>query len=132
MSFLDMGKAQSKTEIIKWIDSEVVTLKPMSDPMDISIYSRLLAKRNKIVSLDNAVAPAFTLPDTSRKMVSLSDLKGKVILLDFWEFGCMPCMQAIPGSNKLQKELSGKDFVMLGICANTSKEMCKMALDKFH
>ncbi len=132
LDILHMDTTQSKSEIIKWIDSEIVTLKPVSDPMDTSIYSCLLAKRNKIFSLDNAVAPAFTLPDTSGKMVSLSDLKGKVILLDFWEFGCMPCMQAIPGSNKLQKELSGKDFIMVGICANTSKDMFKMALDKFH
>src|SRR5690606_28955608 len=46
--------------------------------------------------------------------VKLSELKGKVVLLDFWYRGCLPCIKAIPVLNELQNEFKD-DLVVIGI-----------------
>ena len=43
-----------------------------------------------------ALAPNFTLPDTAGRLVSLSDLKGKLIYINFWGTWCMPCIKELP------------------------------------
>jgi len=59
-------------------------------------------------------APDFTLIDMEGKEVSLSDYKGKVILLDFWATWCGPCRKEIPSFIKLQNDYK-EDVVVLGI-----------------
>ncbi|MEG0851668.1 MAG: TlpA disulfide reductase family protein [Myroides sp.] len=48
------------------------------------------------------------------KTIRLSDLKGKVVLLDFWYRGCLPCIKTIPNLIKLQEEFN-EDLVIIGI-----------------
>ena len=47
---------------------------------------------------------SFSFKDLTGKTVSLSNFKGKVILLDFWATWCVPCKQEIPGFIDLQKK----------------------------
>jgi thiol-disulfide isomerase/thioredoxin len=66
---------------------------------------------------DGAVkgAPNFTLQDIDGQNISLSGLKGKVVVLDFWAMWCPPCRASIPGIEKLHKTYAGKGLVILGI-----------------
>lgn len=58
----------------------------------------------------------FSFPDPEGKMVSLSDFKGKVVLVDVWATFCGPCKALIPALNKLEKELEDhKDLVFIGV-----------------
>jgi peroxiredoxin len=60
-------------------------------------------------------APAFTLTDLDGKPVSLSDFRGKVVVLDFWATWCPPCRMEIPDFTDLQKEYGSQGVQIVGI-----------------
>jgi peroxiredoxin len=62
-----------------------------------------------------SAAPAFTLTDLNGKSVSLSDFKGKVVILDFWATWCPPCKREIPDFINLQKEYGARGLQVVGI-----------------
>jgi peroxiredoxin len=64
---------------------------------------------------DRKPAPDFTLKDADGKAVRLSDFKGKVVLLDFWETTCGPCRVEIPWFIDLQRQDKDKGLVVLGV-----------------
>jgi len=65
-------------------------------------------------------AADFTLQDMDGKNVSLSDFKGKPLLIDFWATWCPPCRASIPGIQKLHKTYGDKGLVVLGISLDDS------------
>ncbi|WP_316836610.1 TlpA disulfide reductase family protein [Pedobacter nutrimenti] len=67
----------------------------------------------------------FTFSDQNGKMVSLSDFKGKVVLMDVWATWCAPCKKEIPYLKKLEEELHGKDVVFISISTDEQKDKDK-------
>lgn len=61
------------------------------------------------------VAPDFTLKDVNGKTYTLSQLRGKVVLVNFWATWCPPCRAEMPSMEKLNAMLKGQDFVLLAI-----------------
>ena len=70
-------------------------------------------------------AADFTYPDVNGKMVSLSDFKGKVVLVDVWATWCGPCKREIPHLIQLEKEMRGTDLVVLGVSVDETKDKQK-------
>jgi peroxiredoxin/cytochrome c-type biogenesis protein CcmH/NrfG len=68
-------------------------------------------------------APDFSITTSDGEYISLDDLKGKVVLLDFWGTWCGPCVASLPALRALYKKYS-KDsaFVMLGISVRDEEE----------
>jgi thiol-disulfide isomerase/thioredoxin len=66
-------------------------------------------------------APEFTHSKASEwinsKPLKLADLKGKVVLLDIWSYGCWNCYRSFPWTNDLEKRLEDEDFVVIGVHA---------------
>ena len=74
---------------------------------------------------DSGEAPDFTYPDTEGKMVSLSDFRGKVVLIDVWATWCGPCQAQMPYLIKLEEELKDSGIVFLGVSVDEDKNKDK-------
>ena len=71
------------------------------------------------------LASDFTYPDRDGKLVSLSDFRGKVVVVDVWATWCGPCRAEIPHLLKLEKEMRGKDVVFIGVSVDEQKDYKK-------
>lgn len=60
-------------------------------------------------------APDFVLEDTDGKKHRLSDLRGKVVLVNFWATWCPPCRREMPSIERLSQSLKGTDFEILAV-----------------
>ena len=65
-------------------------------------------------------APNFSLPCLGGQMVSLTDYRGKVVLLNIWATWCPPCVEEMPSMEKLYQELKGEGFEILAISIDES------------
>jgi cytochrome c biogenesis protein CcmG/thiol:disulfide interchange protein DsbE len=66
-------------------------------------------------STGRSLAPDFNLKDASGKDVKLADLKGKVVLVNFWATWCEGCQVEIPWFVEFQKQYASKGLVVVGI-----------------
>ncbi len=60
-------------------------------------------------------APAFTLPARGGGDIALADLKGKVVMLNFWATWCGPCRQEMPLLETIHKKYKPLGFTMIGV-----------------
>jgi peroxiredoxin len=64
----------------------------------------------------------FTEQNPAGKQVSLSDFKGKIVLLEFWASGCGACRESNPKLVKYYKEFKDRGFEVLGVALDSKKE----------
>jgi peroxiredoxin len=67
------------------------------------------------MSMIGMEAPDFTLSDPSGNPVHLRDLRGKVVVVDFWATWCGPCRALMPHIQKMHEQLATKGLVVLGL-----------------
>lgn len=65
--------------------------------------------------LEARAAPALELPDLGGAMHRLTDWRGQVILLNFWASWCQPCVAEMPGIQRLEGQMRGRGFVVVGV-----------------
>lgn len=61
------------------------------------------------------LAPSFSLQDLGGMQISLSDFKGKVVILNFWATWCAPCRREIPSLERLYQLRKDKGFEILAV-----------------
>jgi peroxiredoxin len=61
------------------------------------------------------VAPDFNLPDLNGELISLSDFKGNVVVVNIWATWCPPCVYEMPSMEKLYQKFKSENFKILAI-----------------
>lgn len=75
-------------------------------------------------------APDFTLNDLNGKPLTLSSLRGKYVVLDFWGSWCIWCIKGMPKMKEYYEKYAGK-MEILGIDCNDSEEKWKAAVAEY-
>ena len=70
-------------------------------------------------------APEATFKSLAGKDVTLSELKGKVVLLNFWATWCVPCRKEIPSLGELHKQYEAQGFTVVGVSYDDTAEGVK-------
>jgi thiol-disulfide isomerase/thioredoxin len=76
------------------------------------------AGREKHAAIEGKTMPPLTVTDWVNGQVSAEDMKGKVVVVDFYATWCGPCMAAIPHNNELLKKYKDKGLVIVGVCTS--------------
>lgn len=71
-------------------------------------------------------APDFTLRSHQDGNVRLADLKGQVVMINFWATWCGPCLQEMPLLDELHAKYQAAGFTLLGVNVETAKERAKV------
>jgi peroxiredoxin len=97
------------------------------DNTEVQIFLASLPKREYTIG---DVAPDINLPDTSGKYLALSNLKGRIVLLDFWASWCAPCRLENPNLVSAYQKFKDKGFTVYSVSLDNSKEKWKSAIIK--
>jgi thiol-disulfide isomerase/thioredoxin len=70
--------------------------------------------------------PEMSFTDLSGKPHSLSDYRGKIVVLNFWATWCLPCRDEMPMLSKLSKDSAPQDVVFLAVSLDDAKSQSKI------
>ncbi len=111
-------------------------LMPFADAYNAQVEEMLKERadeqaRKAEVASGNITAPDFTLPDLAGKKVSLSDFRGKWVVLDFWGSWCGWCIKGFPALKEAYEQYGDK-IVVIGIDCNESEEEWRAGVKKYN
>ncbi len=71
------------------------------------------------------MAPPFEITTMDGRQVSMDELQGKVVLLDFWATWCEPCREALPHIREVAKKFQGEPLVIVSVSVDTDEKKWK-------
>lgn len=121
-------EAQAGKEFVEGILVRAGKYKPEVDTLE-----KLLKDKYSDVFPDlsvGKVAPEVINKDLNDKTVKLSDLRGRVVVLDIWATWCGPCRAMIPHEREMVNRMKDKPFTLVSISADAEKETLTKFLEK--
>lgn len=135
--------AQSEEMAIVHFNLGIVLMQMNRDPEGIEEMKRYLELRPAGAAADEArktianprraresYAPDFSIATVEGEHIALQDLRGKVVLLDFWGTWCGPCVESVPSLRDLNKRYAKEPFVIVGISSDNNEEEWRSFVEK--
>jgi peroxiredoxin len=110
-------------DISKYPDlyKEVTTALSNSHPDNVIVESYNRRFKDALFLAAGAEAPDISLPDPAGKIIKLSSLRGKVVLIDFWASWCGPCRKDNPNVVRIYHKFKDKGFEIFGVSLDRDK-----------
>jgi thiol-disulfide isomerase/thioredoxin len=105
---------------------QYVKLRPTEDP-DHQRALRYIARPELARA---RMSPPFTITTIDGQRISMDDLQGKVVLLDFWATWCLPCREALPHIQQVAKKFQGQPLVILSVSLDSDERKWKEFIGK--
>jgi thiol-disulfide isomerase/thioredoxin len=129
-----------------WDPSNLNTLRLVTEAFEKKYAGQPAAEtfRNQYAQIENAyyefassvngtvLAPEIALANPSGNIMKLSDLKGKVVLIDFWASWCGPCRAENPNVVKMYQKFKNKGFTVFSVSLDEDASKWKEAIAKDH
>lgn len=100
---------------------QYVKIKPADDPD----RQRALLYISRPELARARMAPPFAVTTTDGRRISMDDLQGKVVLLDFWATWCGPCRAALPHIRDIARRFQGQPLVILSVSLDPDERKWK-------
>jgi len=92
-------------------------------PADTERVTKMIANPRRA---REAYAPDFSFTTSEGEHLTLEDLRGKVVVLDFWGTWCPPCVESIPALRSLHKKFTKEpSFMLIGVSSDSDKDTWK-------
>ena len=124
--YFALGMALRSMEINKVLAmAKAVAEKTKAEPL--IEFANILSGQVQAASPASAIsvgsmAPEIALQDATGKIITLSSLKGKYVLVDFWASWCGPCRRENPNVVAAYEQFKNKNFTILGVSLDDDKE----------
>ncbi len=112
-----LGNHEKSAELVKQLKQEF----PDSNPVK-ALKQQEEAEKVQAALVEGAKFPDFAEKDVAGKPISVSNYKGKVVLVDFWATWCPPCRAELPNVLKTYENYHSKGFEIVGISLDQSEE----------
>jgi peroxiredoxin len=124
--YFALGMALRSMEINKVLAiAKAVAEKTKAEPLIefVNILSGQVQAASPATAISiGAMAPEIALQDPTGKIITLSSLKGKYVLVDFWASWCGPCRRENPNVVAAYEQFKNKNFTILGVSLDDDKE----------
>ena len=109
--------AKHKPDALKLIEDAIAYVQAnVKDARDLAYFLQLLQRKQRFLRLQGETAPEIAIAKwIEQSPVKLSDLRGHVVLLDFWATWCGPCQMAFPHLREWNEKYKDKGLIILGI-----------------